>query len=173
MSHAYDSTWLRCDFCIAKWEKYRTLVFAVYSLSHVQLFAIPWTVACQALLSLGFLRQESVLHFLLQGIFCPWTGLLYSLDFPGKKVGSISFSKGSSWPRDWTHIACIGRWIVHHWATREAHKIFDFILKLSDPVKWSLTKGIQTHGDKTFESSTSHHRSTMSWLNQDVITTIN
>ena len=26
--------------------------------SHVQLFAIPWTVACQAPLSLGLLRQE-------------------------------------------------------------------------------------------------------------------
>ena len=28
------------------------------SLSHVQLFATPWTVACQALLSMGFSRQE-------------------------------------------------------------------------------------------------------------------
>ena len=25
-----------------------------------------------------------------------------------------------SWPRDWTHISCIGRWILCHWATREA-----------------------------------------------------
>ena len=29
-----------------------------YSLSHVQLFATPWTVARQATLSLGFPRQE-------------------------------------------------------------------------------------------------------------------
>ena len=28
------------------------------SLSHVQLFATPWTVACQAPLSMGFLRKE-------------------------------------------------------------------------------------------------------------------
>ena len=28
------------------------------SLSHVQLFATPWTVACQAPLSMGFFRQE-------------------------------------------------------------------------------------------------------------------
>ena len=36
-----------------------------------QLFAIPWSVALQVLLSMGFLRQEywSGLHFLLQGIF--------------------------------------------------------------------------------------------------------
>ena len=30
----------------------------VYVLSHVQLFAIPWTVTHQALLSTGFPRQE-------------------------------------------------------------------------------------------------------------------
>ena len=30
----------------------------VESLSHVQLFATPWTVAYQALMSLGFSRQE-------------------------------------------------------------------------------------------------------------------
>ena len=29
-----------------------------YSLSHVQLFATLWTVACQAPLSMGFFRQE-------------------------------------------------------------------------------------------------------------------
>ena len=33
---------------------------------------------------------------------------------------AISFSKGSSWPRDWTHISCTGRWILYHWASREA-----------------------------------------------------
>ena len=41
------------------------------SLSHVQLFATPWTVACQAPLSTDFPRQEywSGLHSSLQGIF--------------------------------------------------------------------------------------------------------
>ena len=27
---------------------------------------------------------------------------------------------GSSWIRDRTRVSCIGRWILHHWATREA-----------------------------------------------------
>ena len=42
-------------------------------LSRVQLFATPWTVACQAPLSMGFPRQEywSGCHFLLQGILLP------------------------------------------------------------------------------------------------------
>ena len=35
---------------------------------------------------------------------------------------AISYSRGSSRPRDWTHtscVSCIGRWIIHHCATRE------------------------------------------------------
>ena len=33
---------------------------------------------------------------------------------------AISFSRGSFQPRDQTCISCIGRWILCHWATREA-----------------------------------------------------
>ena len=33
---------------------------------------------------------------------------------------ATAFSRGSSQPRDWTHISCIGRWVLYHWATREA-----------------------------------------------------
>ena len=33
---------------------------------------------------------------------------------------AISFSRGSSWPRDWTCVSYISRVILHHWATREA-----------------------------------------------------
>ena len=52
-------------------------VMVVVSLqSRVQLFATPWTVACQAPLPMEFPRQEywSGCHFLLQGI-CPTQGL--------------------------------------------------------------------------------------------------
>ena len=43
----------------------------VCMLSHVRLFVTPWTVACQAALSLEIPRQEywSRLPILLQGIF--------------------------------------------------------------------------------------------------------
>ena len=41
----------------------------VKSLSRVQLFATPWTVAYQAPLSMGFSRQEYWSGLLLQGIF--------------------------------------------------------------------------------------------------------
>ena len=33
---------------------------------------------------------------------------------------AISFSRGSSWPRDWTSISCIGDGFLTIWATREA-----------------------------------------------------
>ena len=47
------------------------LCMHVQSLSHIQLFGTPWTVAHQVPLSMGFPRQEYWVgcHFLLQGIF--------------------------------------------------------------------------------------------------------
>ena len=33
---------------------------------------------------------------------------------------AISLSRGSSLPRDGIHIFCLGRWILYHWAMREA-----------------------------------------------------
>ena len=54
---------------------------------------------------------------------------------PGSSVHGISqarmlelvaffFSRESSWVRDRTHISCIGRWVLYHWATREAQADF-------------------------------------------------
>ena len=33
---------------------------------------------------------------------------------------AISFSRGSSRPRDGTHVSCINRWLLYHWAVGEA-----------------------------------------------------
>ena len=56
-------------------------VVCVCVLSHVRLFATPWTVARQAPLSMGFSRQES------------WSGLPFpppgSLPDPGKETMSL------------------------------------------------------------------------------------
>ena len=52
-------------------------------------------------------------------LLCPW-------DFPGKNTEvSCHFflPRGSSQPRDQTCISCTGRWILYHWATREAYNI--------------------------------------------------
>ena len=58
--------------------------------------ATPWTLAYQAPLSMGFSRQE------------------YWSEF------AISFSRGSSWPRDQTQISCIAGRFFTNWAMREA-----------------------------------------------------
>ena len=55
----------------------------VKSFSRVQLFVIPWTVAYQA----------SPLHRILQARVLKWV--------------AISFSRGSSWPRNWTRVSRI------------------------------------------------------------------
>ena len=33
---------------------------------------------------------------------------------------AISFSRGSSWSRDWTRVSCPGGWVLYCWDTREA-----------------------------------------------------
>ena len=38
----------------------------------------------------------------------------------------ISFFRDSSRPRDQTHVSCIGRQILYHWATREAFPCINF-----------------------------------------------
>ena len=62
-------------------------------LSHVQLFVTPWTVARQAPLSMGIL-QARILEWVVN-----------------------SYSRGSSWPRNRTHvsgISCTGRQILYY-----------------------------------------------------------
>ena len=61
----------------------RFSIVKVKSLSHVWLFVTTWTVACQALLSVGFSGQEY------------WSGF------------AISFSRRSFQHRDQTRISCI------------------------------------------------------------------
>ena len=51
----------------------------------------------------------SSVHGIFQAIVLEWIG--------------ISFSRGSSQPRDLTCIFCIGRWILYPWATWEAENI--------------------------------------------------
>ena len=55
---------------------------------------------------------------------------------------AISFSRGSSWPRDQIHISCIGRQILYHRATWEAcllaPSLFILPSSCSLPVLWCL-----------------------------------
>ena len=40
------------------------------------------------------------------------------------KCIAISFSRGSSWPRNRTRVSCISRWILYHWVIRTACFVF-------------------------------------------------
>ena len=71
-------------------------VSGVCVLSHVQLSETPWTGVHRALLSMEFSRQEIL----------EWV--------------AVSYSRESSRPRGWTHISCISRQILYHWAAWEA-----------------------------------------------------
>ena len=71
--------------------------FGLCVLSWVPLFVISWAVTHP----LG-----SSVHGIFQARILAWV--------------DISFSMGSFRPRDRTHVSCIGRWVLCHWATREA-----------------------------------------------------
>ena len=104
-------------------------------LHRVWLFATPWTVAHQAPLSIGFSRQE---YWKESEVAQSCLTLCDPIDcsLPGSSVHgifqaivleciAISFSRGSSRPRDQTYVSCIAnslwhcRWIIYCWATRE------------------------------------------------------
>ena len=57
-------------------------------------------------------------------LLCPW-------DFSGKILEwvALSSSKASSWPRDWTHMLCVGRWILYPWTTWEVFMRTVYALK--------------------------------------------
>ena len=70
---------------------------SVCVLNHVQLLVTPWTTVHQA-----------PVHGIFQARILEWV--------------AISFSRGSSWPRDQTHISCvscIASRFFTHWAIRE------------------------------------------------------
>ena len=72
--------------------------FHFHSLSHVWLFCNPMDCSPPA----------SSVHGISQVRILEWV--------------VICFSRGSSQPRDWTHISCISGGFFYYWATREAHQ---------------------------------------------------
>ena len=115
------------------------------------LFATPWAVACQALLSMGT-RQEywSGLPCLLWGDLPnlgikPRSPALQTDSLPAEAPGKpkntgvdyLSLLRGPSWPRNWTLVSFIAGRFFTSWGTREARvyttsssSFFFFILHL-------------------------------------------
>ena len=85
--------------------------------SCLTLWKAPWTIACQAPLSMGFPRRVA-----------------------------ISFSRGSSWPRDQTWLSYISGGFFTVWATRGAPIYEEFEVNL-EALK---TPGVQIHRAKNW-----------------------
>ena len=118
-----------------------SLCFAVLSHSVMSSSLRSWTVACQVPLSMGILQARKILEW----VDMPWsrgssqlrdgtqvshvagdwgTGGCPPSESPGKPKntgrGTYPFSRGSSWPRNWTGVSCITGRFFTSWATREA-----------------------------------------------------
>ena len=63
---------------------------------------------------------------------------------------AISFSRGSSRPKDWTHVSCLSRQILYNWATQKPseHQKHKFMWKRS---------GIRASNKLTFSTLAPHH----------------
>jgi len=101
----------------------------VKSLSRARLLATPWTAAHQAPPSMGFSRQEywsgvplaQSCPTLCDPMDCSLQGSSIHGIFQARVLGwvTISFSRGSSRPMDWTRVShVVGRHFTV-WATRE------------------------------------------------------
>ena len=95
VGYAHTCSCVPVDIFLKTASMETTCVMVVVSLNHVRLFETPRTVAFQSV--------------------CPW-------NFPGKNSGEgcYSFSRGSSWLRDQTHVTCVAGRFFYCWATKEA-----------------------------------------------------
>ena len=99
----FDQAWLHHCMCLSQQKcmlNRVNFVVVIQSLSYVQLFATPWTVASQAPLSMGFPRQEDCrwLPFLSPG-YLPHPGVkpmspalaagFFTAEAPGKPQGTF------------------------------------------------------------------------------------
>ena len=105
------------------------------SLSSAQLFATPWTVACQATLSMGILQtriREWVAMPSSRGSSQPRnqtqvssTVSIFSTIWANREALNkkyIGFCRGSSQSRDRTHVSHIASRFLTTWSAREARE---------------------------------------------------
>ena len=95
LPHQSLNDWSSANSLCFLWEW--RFVCVCLSLSHVQLFVTPWTIACQALVSMNSPGKSNEVgrQFLLQGIFLT---------------------------RGLNPVSCIAGRFFTAWATRESHK---------------------------------------------------
>ena len=97
--------------------------------------------ACEASISIPIVYVCSIMSNSLQPCESKPARLLSLWDFSGKNtgVGCHSLTRGSSQPRDWTQVSCIGSHILYQWDTWKALPIV-LIRKQSQREMHSLTQ---------------------------------
>ena len=89
-------------------------------------FAIPWTVALQAPLSMGLSKQEY------------WSGL----PFPSPGI----------FPTQGSHASYTGRWVLAHWATCQFSSAAQSCLTLWDPMDCSMPREVHKFWEHCIKS---------------------
>ena len=104
-----------------------------------------WFTLCNQITLIYSLKKLLLHHFLLLSFWScylvlkSWKTLLRPCSLPGSYVHAISqarilewiaisFSRGSSRPRDPIQVSWIARWVLYHWATRGALLYNNFVV---------------------------------------------
>ena len=115
------------------WVKYSISIWFKFFLTPNKICLLLHMCMCAQLLSCNSMDCSppgSSVHWVFQAILV-WV--------------VISFFRGSSWPRDQTHISCISRQILYHWATwktlflhvtNKLYFLFFHLLLSSIHIKW-------------------------------------
>ena len=85
-------------------------------------------------LDFSFCLTYSIVHEILQARILEWV--------------AIPFSRGSSWPRDWTQVSCIAGKVFTIWATRKALYIPHLVLQKPATCQHEITDKKQTKNNK-------------------------
>ena len=116
------------------------------SLSHVWLFATPWTVSRQAPPSMGFFKQEH------------WNGLPFPSpgNLPDPRIGSA-----------YLFISWVDRRILYHWATWEAVLCISYlssILQSWNSSGWNRTRLVPSLPPLSCLSKCTHNPLVHPWI---------
>ena len=80
----------------------------------IHMYSIYWCSVCMYTQSLDLI-------WLCDPVDCSPPGCSVHGILQARVLGVVAmpFSGGSFWPRNWTRISCIGRWVLYHWAAWE------------------------------------------------------
>ena len=111
-------------FCCIKWHSVFELLFLWQILPYVCVCMCVCVCACAHASAQSCLTICDPMDYSLPG-----SSLLGIIPARTLEWVAISFSRGSSWPRDRTHVSCIAQEFFYSWAIGEAlvAKVFFFI----------------------------------------------